>query len=96
MDALHAIIERPLITEKGSLLLGETNRVSFQVRRDANKLQIKEAVEKIFNVKVLQVNTVLVKGKYRRFGRKVGKTQDWKKAVLRLREGDKIEFFEGA
>lgn len=96
MKPLYGVIERPLITEKGSQILQESNRVSFQVKRDANKLEIKEAVEKIFNVKVLQVNTVRVKGKSRRFGRKIGRTKDWKKAILLLKEGDKIDFFEGA
>lgn len=96
MEDLYGIIQKPLITEKSTLLLQETNRVSFMVRKDANKMKIKEAVEKVFKVTVLQVNTVNIKGREKMFGRRVGRTQDWKKAVLRLKEGDKIEFFEGA
>lgn len=96
MDELYQIIEKPLITEKSTMLLQDSNRVSFKVRKDANKIKIKEAVEKAFKVTVLKVNTLNIKGKERRFGRKIGKTQDWKKAVLVLKEGDKIEFFEGA
>ncbi|OGW24790.1 MAG: 50S ribosomal protein L23 [Nitrospinae bacterium RIFCSPLOWO2_12_FULL_47_7] len=96
MDDLYKIIEKPLITEKSTLLLQESNRVSFMVNKNANKMKIKEAVERVFKVTVLKVNTVNVKGKERIFGRKIGRTQDWKKAVLRLKEGDKIEFFEGA
>ena len=96
MDELYGIIEKPLITEKSTLMLQDSNRVCFKVRRDANKMRIKEAVEKIFKVTVLQVNTVVIKGKERRFGKKIGRTQDWKKAFLLLKEGDKIEFFEGA
>ena len=96
MEDLYKIIERPLITEKSTMLLQESNRVSFLVNKDANKMKIKEAVEKVFKVTVLKVNTVNVKGKERIFGRRIGRTQDFKKAVLRLKEGDKIEFFEGA
>ncbi len=96
MDELYGIIEKPLITEKSTTMLQDSNRVCFRVRRDANKVKIKEAIEKIFKVTVLQVNTVVIKGKERRFGKKIGRTQDWKKAFLLLKEGDKIEFFEGA
>jgi large subunit ribosomal protein L23 len=65
------------------------------VNPDANKIQIKNAVEKIFSVTVLQVNTVNVRGKSRRFGKTVGVSKNWKKAMLRLKDGDKIEMFEG-
>ena len=92
---IYKIIEKPLITEKSTLLLQERNSVSFRVHLLANKIQIKEAVEKIFNVTVVDVNTCRVKGKQRRFGRTMGTTKNWKKAVLRLKEGDKIEIFEG-
>ncbi|PIQ96426.1 MAG: 50S ribosomal protein L23 [Nitrospinae bacterium CG11_big_fil_rev_8_21_14_0_20_56_8] len=95
MDELYRILEKPLVTEKSTLLLQEGNRVTFRVRPTANKIQIKQAVEKVFNVTVLSVNTLNVKGKHRRFGKHVGKSQDWKKAVLLLKEGDKIELFEG-
>ncbi|MFQ5445024.1 MAG: 50S ribosomal protein L23 [Nitrospinales bacterium] len=95
MDNHYQIIEKPLITEKSTVMLHEKNRVTFRVRKDANKVQIKRAVEKIFNVKVLGVNIVNVKGKYKRFGREIGLTKSWKKAILQLKEGDKIELFEG-
>ena len=67
----------------------------FEVDPKANKLEIKEAVEKLFNVKVLKVRTIKVKGKRRRLGRLEGKEKDWKKAIVTLRPGDRIEFFEG-
>lgn len=92
---LYKILEQPLVTEKSAQALAETNRVSFRVRRSANKLQIKEAVQKIFNVTVLDVNTLIVKGKHKKFGRQVGLTKAWKKAIVLLKEGDKIDIFEG-
>ena len=67
----------------------------FEVDRRANKIQVKEAVERIFRVKVLKVRTQRVPGKIRRVGRNWGQRPDWKKAVVTLREGDRIEFFEG-
>ncbi len=95
MDELYKIIEKPLITEKSNDLI-EGNRVCFRVRKDANKVKIKEAIEKIFEVTVVDVNTLNVKGKNRRFGRNIGKTKGWKKAMVQLKDGDKIDFFEGA
>ena len=92
---LYQILEKPLVTEKSAQALAESNRVSFRVRRFANKLQIKEAVEKIFSVNVLDVHTLVVKGKRKRFGKKMGMSKDWKKAIVRLKEGDKIDIFEG-
>ena len=93
---VYRILEKPLVTEKGTLMQEQSNRVIFQVKRSANKLQIKEAVQKIFSVTVLDVNTINVKPKDRRFGRHVGKTKAWKKAIVLLKAGDKIDFFEGA
>jgi large subunit ribosomal protein L23 len=92
----YRVLEKPLVTEKGTLMTESGNWVTFQVNRQANKLQIKEAVESMFKVSVLQVNTLNVKPKYRRFGRFVGKTKQWKKAMVLLKDGDKIDFFEGA
>ncbi len=92
---LYQVLERPLITEKSAQALAETNRVSFRVKRTANKRQIKKAVEQIFSVTVLGVNTLTVKGKSKRQGRSVGMTKTWKKAVVRLQKGDKIDIFEG-
>ncbi|CCQ90310.1 50S ribosomal protein L23 [Nitrospina gracilis 3/211] len=92
----YRILEKPLITEKSTMMLEDGNRVMFQVKRDANKLQIKQAVEKIFNVTVLDVNTLNVKPRQKRFGRNVGFTKASKKAIVTLKDGDKIDFFEGA
>ena len=91
----YSILEKPLITEKSTMMQEQGNRVMFQVRRSANKLQIKEAVQNIFNVTVLDVNTINVKPKSRRFGRHQGQTKAWKKAIILLKEGDRIDFFEG-
>ncbi len=91
----YRILEKPLITEKSTMMQEHGNRVMFQVQRSANKMQIKEAVQKIFNVTVLDVNTINVKSKSRRFGRHQGQTKAWKKAIVLLKEGDRIDFFEG-
>ena len=91
------VIKRPLIlTEKGSLLREEANKYLFEVDRRANKIQIKNAVETLFKVSVIDVNTMVVRGKMRRMGRGKSKTQNWKKAVVTLKDGESIEFFEGA
>lgn len=95
MNGYHWVIQKPLITEKTMQMLHENNCVSFAVNRSANKFQIKTAVEKIFNVTVVKVNVANVIGKYRKFGKHVGRTQNWKKALVQLKEGDKIEIFEG-
>jgi large subunit ribosomal protein L23 len=92
---MYKIIEKPLVTEKGTDMLAEGNWVMFQVNPDANKIEIRDAVQKIFNVKVLQVNTQVVRGKRRRFGKVMGQLKTWKKAMVQLKEGDKIEIFEG-
>jgi large subunit ribosomal protein L23 len=96
MREAYQIIRRPLITEKGTDLKDQANQYLFEVARDANKIEIKRAVESLFRVKVLQVRTLSVKGKKKRLGRFVGRTSDWKKAVATLKEGEAIEFFEGA
>jgi large subunit ribosomal protein L23 len=95
MREAYQIIRRPLITEKGTDLKDQTNQYLFEVARDANKIEIKRAIESLFRVKVLQVRTLSVKGKKKRLGRFVGRTSDWKKAVATLKEGEAIEFFEG-
>ena len=92
---MYKIVEKPLVTEKGTVMLSEGNRVTFKVHLDANKIEIREAVQKIFNVSVLQVNTQIVRGKRKRFGKAMGQTKSWKKAMVQLKEGDKIEIFEG-
>ena len=91
----HQIIRRPLITEKGIRNNEEHNTVVFQVDRRANKLQIKQALEALFQVKVVHVNTLNVQGKKKRVRTREGRRPDWKKAYVTLREGDSITFFEG-
>jgi len=85
-----------VITEKATLQKERENKVTFVVAKDANKAEIKEAVEKLFNVKVLKVNVMNVRGKRRRFRWIEGKRPDWKKAIVTLSPADRIEFFEGA
>lgn len=90
------IIVRPLITEKATELRSERNIVAFEVAMQANKIEVQRAVESQFNVKVDEVRVARVRGKVRRQGRYVGRKPDWKKAYVRLAEGEKqIEFFEG-
>ncbi len=89
----YEVIRRPIITEKNTMLV-EQNKYTFEVDRDANKPQIREAVEKAFKVKVASVNVMHVPGKMRRAGRQRGMTSSWKKAVVTLEEGNKIELFE--
>ncbi len=89
------VLKRPMITEKATLLKETSNAVSFAVDPRANKKQIREAVEKLFRVKVLEVKTMNILGKTKTRGRVVGRRPSWKKAVVVLKPGDKIEFFEG-
>lgn len=93
MKPLHQIIRKPLITEKTSAEQEKQQVVVFEVARDANKIEIKQAIEKAFEVKVKSVNTVLVAGKEKRFGRTFGKRSNFKKAYVTLVEGSKIDFF---
>ena len=90
----YEVLRRPLITEKNTMLI-EQNKYAFEVARNANKPQIKDAVEKAFKVKVASVNVMCVPGKMRRAGRQRGMTSPWKKAVVTLEPGHKIELFEG-
>ena len=92
---MYQVVIKPLVTEKGTMMLSEGNWVTFRVHPDANKIEVREAIQKIFNVSVLQVNTLIVRGKRRRFGKTMGQSKAWKKAMVRLKEGDKIETFEG-
>ncbi len=96
MKEAQKIIRRPLITEKSTSQKDENHQYAFEVDRNANKIEIRSAVERLFKVKVLQVRTINVLGKIKRLGRKYGKRPDWKKAIVTLREGDRIDFFEGA
>ena len=91
------VIRRPIIlTEKATLLREKNNQVIFEVARDANKVQIRDAVQRLFKVNVTGVNTMLMRGKERRMGRGRGKMQNWKKAIVTLKEGDSIDFFSDA
>jgi large subunit ribosomal protein L23 len=91
----HDIILRPVITEKSSRLMG-LNQYTFEVHPKANKVQIKKAVSEIFKVKVRTVHTVAVRSKPKRMGVFLGRSRSWKKAVVTLEPGERIEFFEGA
>lgn len=91
---LFKVLQSPMVTEKSTRALGMTNQVSFKVAPWANKKQIKAAVEKMFSVKVERVQTANFNGKVKRFGRATGKRSDWKKATVRLAEGQSIDFFE--
>lgn len=91
------VIRRPImLTEKSNLLRNQNNQVVFEVVRNANKVQIREAVQKLFNVTVTSVNTMVMRGKDRRMGRGYSKTQNWKKAIVTLKDGDSIDFFAEA
>jgi large subunit ribosomal protein L23 len=92
----YDIVVRPIITEKSTLLKDAGNQYIFEVQRDANKIEIKKAVEKLFKVKVVAVHVANMEGKKKRLGRFAGKKPDWKKAVVKLSPKDKITIFEGA
>jgi large subunit ribosomal protein L23 len=91
---LYEVLRRPLITEKGAGLQAQ-NKYAFEVASDANKLQVKQAVEKAFGVSVTAVNVITVHGKTRRMRGRQLITPSWKKAIVTLKPGDKIEIFEG-
>jgi len=91
----YDIIKRPLITEKTSIQKEASNQLSFEVERKSNRVEIKRSIEKIFNVKVIGLQTMQVKGKKKRRGRIVGRRRDWKKAIVTLGPGERIDFFEG-
>lgn len=89
------IIDRPIaLTEKATRLRDGNNQVVFRVARKANKIQIRDAIQKLFNVTVVDVNTMVMRGKERRMGRGYGKLQNWKKAVITLKQGDEIPLFD--
>ncbi len=90
----YEVLRRPIVTEKTTIQI-EQGLYTFAVDRRANKLQVKEAVEKVFGVDVVSVNIINVPGKPRRWGRHVSRTPSWKKAIVKLAEGQRIELFEG-
>ena len=91
----YEIIRRPLITEKTTIQKESFNQVTFEVDRRANRVEIRRAIEKIFNVRVAAVRTMQITGKLKRRGRILGKRKDWKKAIATLMPGERIDFFEG-
>ncbi|MBN1484971.1 MAG: 50S ribosomal protein L23 [Chloroflexia bacterium] len=91
----YEVIRRPILTEKNTRLMRQENQYTFEVARAANKIQIREAVELAFGVQVLKVRTSVMPGKPRRRGRVVGSSKPWKKAVVTLAPGDRIDIFEG-
>ena len=91
----YSVIKRPVVTEKTNIQKEKDNQITFEVDRDANRVQIRKAVEEIFNVHVTGVRTLHVRGKFKQRGRILGKRRDWKKAVVTLLPGERIDFFEG-
>ena len=96
MKNLYDVIKRPLITEKGTKVKDELNKITLVVDKAANKIQIKQAVETVFKVKVEDVATITCKGKRKRMGARLGQRSDWKKAIVTLKEGEKVEYLETA
>jgi large subunit ribosomal protein L23 len=92
----YDIIRRPIITEKTNIQKEQSNQVTFEVDPRANRIEVQRAIERIFNVKVANTRTMHVRGKVKRRGRILGKRRNWKKAVVTLMPGERIEFFEGA
>ena len=91
-ERMHQILLRPVISEKSTSEGNESQQVVFEVLQDANKVEVREAVEKLFNVRVENVRVLNVRGKVKRFGKTPGKRTNWKKAYVRLAEGDDIDF----
>ena len=92
----YEIIKRPVITEKTNIQKEIANQLTFEVDRRANRIEIKRAIESAFKVRVATVQTMHVKGKVKRRGRNIGKRRDWKKAIVTMMPGERIDFFEGA
>ena len=96
MKNIYDVLKGPILTEKSTTQKETANKVTFEVDRRANKIEIKQAVEKIFKVKVIDVHTMIVRGKVKRYKNLLGKRSDWKKAVVTLKPGEKVPFLEGA
>lgn len=95
MNSIYDVIVRPVVTEKSTTALDTLGAYTFVVNKAANKHEIRQAVEKLFNVRVKSVRTMQYRGKQRRVGRTIGRRADWKKAIVTLAEGDTIQLFEG-
>ncbi len=89
------IIKRPLDTEKLDRMRDRENKFAFEIDMKANKTEVKQAIEGLFKVKVIDIKTAIVRGKFRRIGRSEGQRSNWKKAIVTLKEGDAISLFEG-
>lgn len=94
MKTLYDVIKRPIVTEKTTTLKENQTTVVFEVAKQATKNEIKDAVEKLFKVKVVDVKTAILPGKWKRIGRSFGRTSSWKKAYVTLKEGEKMDFIE--
>jgi large subunit ribosomal protein L23 len=95
MKGAYQVVQKPLLTEKGTRLREEGNQFLFRVAKRANKVEIKQAIETLFKVTVVDVRTLPVRGKTKRLGKFQGKQADWKKAIATLKAGDSIELYEG-
>ena len=95
MKGPYEVVLKPLLTEKGTRCKEEANQYLFQVAKGANKVEIKQAIEQLFKVTVLEVRTLHVQGKVKRLGRFQGRRPDWKKAIATLKQGDSIDLYEG-
>jgi large subunit ribosomal protein L23 len=93
--AIQDVVKRPLVTEKSERNRADARQFAFEIHRDATKIQVKQAVEKLFNVHVLAVRTAVIRGKNKRVGRSTGRRPNWKKAFVTLKEGETIALFEG-
>jgi len=93
--SVQDVVKRPLITEKAERNREAARQFAFEVHRDATKIQVKQAVEKLFSVHVLAVRTVVARGKVKRVGRSIGQRPNWKKAFVTLKAGETISLFEG-
>ncbi len=96
MKNIYTILKKPLFTEKGGNLKESHNKILVEVSKDANKIDIKRAIEEIFKVKVEKVSTINTNGKWKRYGKSLGKRPDRKKAIITLKKGEKLDFIEGA
>lgn len=96
MINLYSVIKKPMFTEKGASLKETENKVLVEVSRDANKIEIKRAIEELFKVKVHKVATINERGKIRSYGKSKGRRPDIKKAIITLKKGEKLDFIEGA
>ncbi len=92
---IYQVIREPHVAEKATMLKERSNQIVLKVHKDANKIEIREAVSRLLKVKVIDVHTLNVIGKDRRVGKSVGKRSDWKKAIVRLAPGENVEFFQG-